>query len=123
MLEGGSYTEPALEGGMIWDGTLARSRFWDPGLLATNDDVFYYPTAANVATFTRRHGARWLVAVDWTPSPDPAVRRPLRARPDLARYAVAGFRAGEITVYSVRWLVGAQAAAAQPWRGSGCACR
>jgi hypothetical protein len=81
LVEGWSYTEPALGSGTIWDGTPDRSKFWDPGLLATNGDVFYYPTAANVAAFTRQYGVRWLVAVDGTPSPDPAVRRPLRVSP------------------------------------------
>lgn len=88
VLQGWSYTERAFATGGLYDGTLARSRFWDPALLAANDAVFTAPTAASVASFTRAHGVRWLVAV----GPAPA----------LARYATERFTAGRVTVFEVR---------------------
>jgi hypothetical protein len=102
LVEGWSYTEPAFASGGLWDHTLAASPFWDPALLAANDEVFYQPTAANVAAFTQTHGVRWLVAVGTTPDPARGVKGMLQASPDLAQYAVPRFRAGDITVYEVR---------------------
>lgn len=101
VVEGWSYTEPAFESGGLWDRTLGYSPFWDPALLAANDAVFYQPTAANVAAFTRQHGVRWLVAVDTTPSTDPEVRSWLVANPDLARYAMPRFWGAGVVVYEV----------------------
>jgi hypothetical protein len=101
LVEGWSYTEPAFAAGGLWDSTLTGSPFWDPALLAANDEVFYRPTAANVATFTRTHHLRWLVAVGSTPDPARGATTDLHASAGLARYAVPRFRAGDITVYEV----------------------
>jgi hypothetical protein len=101
LVEGWSYTEPAFAAGGLWDHTLAASPFWDPALLAANDEVFYRPSAANVAAFTAAHHVRWLVAVGTTPDPARGVRADLHASADLAKYAVPRFHAGEITVYEV----------------------
>ncbi|WP_433363055.1 hypothetical protein ACQPZX_31425 [Actinoplanes sp. CA-142083] len=102
VLEGWSYTEPAFASGGLWDYTLAGSPFWDPALLAANDEIFYHPTAANVAAFTQAHQVRWLVAVGTIPDPARGVKRNLHASPALAQFAEERFRAGEITVYQVR---------------------
>lgn len=97
VVEGWSYTEPAFETGGLWDGTLARSTFWDQPLLAANDAVFYQPNARNVAAFTAQHHVRWLVAVDHADAITGA--EPDRA---LGRYAIERYDAGDITVYEVR---------------------
>ncbi|GAB1644582.1 hypothetical protein [Krasilnikovia sp. MM14-A1259] len=102
VVEGWSYTEQAFETGGLWDGTLARSVFWDQPLLAANDAMFYQPTAANVADFTRAHHVRWLVAVRKTQSPIEIIKnRHVTASPDLGRYATPRFHAGDITIYEV----------------------
>ncbi|MFI5889960.1 hypothetical protein ACIA5D_07540 [Actinoplanes sp. NPDC051513] len=102
LLEGWSYTEPAFASGGLWDYTLAGSPFWDPALLAANDEIFYHPTTANVAAFTRSHHIRWLVAVGTMPNPARGVKNNLHANPSLAQFAEPRFRAGDITVYEVR---------------------
>ena len=101
LVEGWSYTEPAFASGGLWDYTLAGSAFWNQPLLTANDDVFYHPTAANVAAFTKAHDVRWLVAVGTIPDPARGVKANLHASPDLAKYAVPRFHAGDITVYEV----------------------
>ena len=101
LVEGWSYTEPAFATGGLWDHTLAGSPFWDPALLAANDEVFYRPSAAGVAAFGRAHHVRWLVAVGTVPDPAPGVKANLHASADLARYATPRFHAGDITVYEV----------------------
>jgi len=101
LVEGWSYTEPAFASGGLWDYTLAGSPFWDPALLAANDEVFYRPSAADVAAFTRAHHVRWLVAVGTIPDPARGVKANLHASPDLARYATPRFHAGDITIYEV----------------------
>ena len=89
LVEGWSYTEPALASGGLFDGTLAYSPFWDPDLLAENDAIFRRPTAASVADFVRTHRVRWLVAVDKGLSPD------------LDRYATLRYRNGDVRVYEL----------------------
>ncbi|GLY04664.1 hypothetical protein [Actinoplanes sp. NBRC 101535] len=102
VLEGWSYTEPAFASGGLYGRTLYRSVFWEPELLAANDEVFHAPTAERVDAFTREHDVRWLVAVGNTTIPDPG-RRGLRAAdPGLGRFADQRFRAGDVTVYQVR---------------------
>jgi hypothetical protein len=101
LVEGWSYTEPAFASGGLWDWTLAGSPFWDPALLAANDEVFYHPTAANVAAFAQAHRVRWLVAVGTIPFPARGVKKMLHANPDLARFATPRFHAGDIAVYEV----------------------
>ena len=101
LVEGWSYTEPALSSGGLWDWTLAGSPFWDQALLTANDQVFYQPTAANVAAFAKAHGVRWLVAVGTIPDPARGVKANLHASPDLAKYATPRFHAGDITIYEV----------------------
>jgi hypothetical protein len=89
VVEGWSYTEPALSSGGLYDGTLARSTFWDPDLLAENDAIFYAPSAAGVADFTRDHRVRWLVAVG------------PKVSPNLVRYATPRYRSGDVQIYQV----------------------
>lgn len=102
VVEGWSYTEQAFETGGLWDGTLARSTFWDQPLLTANDDVFYAPTAANVAGFSKAHGVRWLVSVATTQTPTEIQRTELvTASPQLGRYATERYRDGAITIYEV----------------------
>jgi hypothetical protein len=103
VVEGWSYTEAAFETGGLWDLTLARSPFWDPQLLAANDDVFYRPTAENVAAFTRQHGVRWLVAVRGVPTPARGANVPsAEPDPNLGSFAVERYRAGDVVVYETR---------------------
>nr|WP_296066198.1 hypothetical protein [uncultured Actinoplanes sp.] len=102
VLEGWSYTEHAFETGDLWDGTLARSTFWDQPLLAANDQVFYAPTAANVAAFTQAHDVKWLVAVTKTQSATEIHKNKLVvASPELGKFATERFRAGDVIVYQV----------------------
>jgi hypothetical protein len=89
LVEGWSYTEPALSSGGLYDGILANSKFWDPALLAENDAIFRSPTAASVADFARTRRVRWLVAVDKGLSPD------------LDRYATLRYRSGDVRVYEL----------------------
>ncbi|MEU4556820.1 hypothetical protein AB0F72_00390 [Actinoplanes sp. NPDC023936] len=102
VLEGWSYTEPAFSTGGLWDRTLYRSKFWDPGLLQRNDEVFTDPTAERVNSFTAEHGVRWLVAVGSVPLPDPDRKGEVWASPELAQFATERYRAGDVTVYEVR---------------------
>jgi hypothetical protein len=102
VVEGWSYTEQAFETGDLWDGTLARSTFWDQALLTANDDVFYRPTAANVAEFARAHGVRWLVAVRKAQAATESRKtRLLTVSPDLGKFATERYRAGDIAIYEV----------------------
>ena len=90
LVEGWSYTEPALSSGGLFDGILAYSKFWDPALLAENDAIFRSPTAASVADFARTHRVRWLVAVNNK-----------NLSPDLDRYATLRYRSGDVRVYEL----------------------
>ncbi|MEV4349350.1 hypothetical protein AB0J83_33245 [Actinoplanes sp. NPDC049596] len=103
VVEGWSYTEKAFEAGTLWTSALGRRTFWDQDLLAANDAMFYTPTAENVASFTKAHRVRWLVAV--TKAHDPTLireTRELTASRRLGHYATERFRTGDITIYEVR---------------------
>jgi hypothetical protein len=102
LIEGWSYTETALEQGDVWDGLLARTTFWDQPLLAANDAVFYRPTAADVAAFTRANHVKWLVSVAHTQDPTNIPKtRLLTANPELGKFATERFHSGDVTVYQV----------------------
>ncbi len=69
-----------------------------PDLLATNDAVFYRPTASHVANFTRQHHMRWLVSVARIQLPTEMQRnRLVDANPGLAAFATERFSTGDIT--------------------------
>ncbi|HEU4427074.1 MAG TPA: hypothetical protein VFR67_31480 [Pilimelia sp.] len=66
--------------------------FWDQPRLELNDEAFYAPTAANLATLRREYGVRWLVA-----------DRDIGAEaPELARLADRRYDNGRIAVYEIR---------------------
>jgi hypothetical protein len=83
VIEGWGYTSAAG-----W--TSAPTPF--PQRLAANDAVFTDPSVETIERLRQGYGASWLVA---DPSAGPV-------SPQLARFAVARFSSGEVTVYELR---------------------
>jgi hypothetical protein len=85
LVEGWGYTKTALATGS----RLGNAPFWDPALLAANDEVFGAPTQANVDRLRSEYGVRWLIA-------DGCFGQ---TSPDLDRFATRRFSSGSVTIY------------------------
>jgi len=83
LLESWGYTVRAVDSGGV-------SRFWDPDLLAANDNAIYATTPDGLA-WLRARGVHWIV-VD---------RRYGHESPDLANLAALRWNGADIAVYEL----------------------
>jgi hypothetical protein len=91
LLEGWAYTVTDTEKAARTGLDPSAIPFWDPVLLAANDDAFARPSTATVGRLARQYHVRWLFA-------DYRYGKPSAA---LGSYAVPRFRAGACAVFEL----------------------
>jgi hypothetical protein len=87
LVEGWAYTERAISIGMRTATNPRRVPFWDPELLALNDEAFASPSPETLTRLRDEHGVRWLLA-SLVKADGEALRRLAPLRFQAGRYAV-----------------------------------
>ncbi|MFI5915658.1 hypothetical protein [Dactylosporangium sp. NPDC051541] len=91
LVESWAYTAAAHEQEALQGVPQEHTVYWDPQLLADNDNAFSNPSPATIAVLRDRYHVRWLFTEDDIMPPSP----------ELSRYATLMFRSGACAVYRI----------------------